>query len=441
METTEWNKRDHQYFFVNKNNFVLGLSSTEKLQENLKELVDLNSDLCLKQEKKKSKSFKQFKVQNSRKYLDYSNMSTDYYVEQLVLMSKAYVEEMGLDSTKDWDVSARVSRIRKMMEAFDNGKGYQLNIDNFIKILLILQKARNRLPVVIMGETGCGKTYLIQFLVQVILHGVSALILKTMHFGVSRREFTDTVTKAIKRAQRNRKQSVWLFLDEFNTSKLQSHINQMMNDRMFLLDKRNTRISRDTNGVQLPDNLVLVSVCNPYQVRAENKDRMHHVIDAHPEKKTILSHQVLPIPTRMLYGLWNFGALDSRIEQKYIKSIFSDLNMTQRKMATFAETVNQCQDFIRDRVEKNKSSVSLRDIQRVKEMTQFYTYLLAFCEAFQNPKPGSKELKFDDFCIKFSKQRFDFNLEDKAKAFCVALHLNYVYRIFNDGKESKTHYK
>lgn len=42
---------------------------------------------------------------------------------------------------------------------------YSLTLDNFLKMCLIIQRMRARIPINIMGETGVGKTALIRFLV------------------------------------------------------------------------------------------------------------------------------------------------------------------------------------------------------------------------------------------------------------------------------------
>ena len=56
---------------------------------------------------------------------------------------------------------------------FEGGKGFVLNTDNFKKILLIYQKSLMvNIPIVLMGESGCGKTYLIKFLAEVLLQKV-----------------------------------------------------------------------------------------------------------------------------------------------------------------------------------------------------------------------------------------------------------------------------
>ena len=41
---------------------------------------------------------------------------------------------------------------------------YIFTSDNFIKLILIMTRIRANLPVILMGETGCGKTSLIRIL-------------------------------------------------------------------------------------------------------------------------------------------------------------------------------------------------------------------------------------------------------------------------------------
>jgi len=41
---------------------------------------------------------------------------------------------------------------------------YALTLDNFYKMCLIIQRIRAKVPVVVMGETGVGKTSLVRFL-------------------------------------------------------------------------------------------------------------------------------------------------------------------------------------------------------------------------------------------------------------------------------------
>jgi midasin (ATPase involved in ribosome maturation) len=55
------------------------------------------------------------------------------------------------------------------IKQFKNGKGYVLTKDNFIKIIRITRKALLRIPIIICGETGCGKTHLVDFVASCLI--------------------------------------------------------------------------------------------------------------------------------------------------------------------------------------------------------------------------------------------------------------------------------
>ena len=50
-----------------------------------------------------------------------------------------------------------------------NGNKYILTSDNFLKMILIIQRVRARVPIILIGDTGCGKTSLIRYLTEKIL--------------------------------------------------------------------------------------------------------------------------------------------------------------------------------------------------------------------------------------------------------------------------------
>ena len=54
---------------------------------------------------------------------------------------------------------------------YDPDETYVLTVDNLIKILAIQMRFRCGIPVVIMGETGCGKTRLIRYMCDLARQG------------------------------------------------------------------------------------------------------------------------------------------------------------------------------------------------------------------------------------------------------------------------------
>ena len=116
-------------------------------------------------------------------------------------------------------------------------KGYELNIDNYLKIMLILQKKRAGIPVIIMGETGCGKTFLLKYIAEVLYSGKADFFAYTLYHGVNEEEFIEFIDNIILIAEKNSSRDIWIFFDEFNTSELQSSICELMNDRTFSITK------------------------------------------------------------------------------------------------------------------------------------------------------------------------------------------------------------
>jgi E3 ubiquitin-protein ligase RNF213 len=144
---------------------------------------------------------------------------------------------------------------------------YELTTDNVMKMLAIYMRFRSNIPVVIMGETGSGKTRLIKFMCELLRQNKRAenlLILKT-HGGVTDDNIYAVVNKAIKSAERNKKLGIpitVLFFDEANTTNAIGTIKEVMCDRM-------------VNGVPIPDDIGLqfVAAVNPYREHSEDMIR------------------------------------------------------------------------------------------------------------------------------------------------------------------------
>ena len=62
-------------------------------------------------------------------------------------------------------------------------KDYVFTVDNFIKMCLILIRLRANIPVIMMGETGCGKTSLIRKLSELQNNGNFLLVIDNIHTG------------------------------------------------------------------------------------------------------------------------------------------------------------------------------------------------------------------------------------------------------------------
>jgi hypothetical protein len=267
-------------------------------------------------------------------------------------------------------------------------KGFVVTLDNFMKISLIILKAELKIPIVVMGESGCGKTYLSLFVAECILK--EELRELTLYSGVSEGDFIKFMSSAIDRAKELSKENkrLWIFFDEFNTSCLQSIVAEIMIDRV---------CSIDPSIYQIPDNLIFISCCNPYRMKTKRTD-----VGLVPKTTdSLLSHRVYPIPERLLNYIWDFGQLSEDDEQKHILSIICsekifDSAKDTAKEKRFSNMVYWAHKCVRDIEER--SGVSLRDIKRVINLYKWFRttmeYLVNEC--------GITNLKKTDIHMKAS---------------------------------------
>ncbi|XP_028396213.1 uncharacterized protein LOC114520186 [Dendronephthya gigantea] len=223
--------------------------------------------------------------------------------------------------------------------------GYALTPDNILKMILIILRVRASVPVIIMGETGCGKTSLVQYLANTC--GVRCC---TFHLHAGRSE--EEIIKFIEEVEsyaKNINEQVWAFLDEINTCDHLGLINDIMCHRTLL-------------GYSLPKNLVFLAACNPYVLRSEEQIKtggleVKNIIDEYSG----LVYRVHPLPEAMIDYVWDYGSLSPTDERDYIKRMVRCKPEEDQRM--LVNLLFESQQFIR-KAENNNFCVSLRDVHR-----------------------------------------------------------------------------
>jgi hypothetical protein len=247
-------------------------------------------------------------------------------------------------------------------------KGYVLTHDNFLKIIMIYQRAVLGIPIVIMGATGCGKTYLIDFISSCLLE--EPFILFSMHSGITEKELEDRLLEAYKLAKQDDHRRVWFLFDEFNTSPLQCLISDIM-------IRRSCSFSLNLANIRFPNNLVFVAACNPFRLASHiTKEGLQH----DQASLMILAHRVYPIPESLISNIWDFGQLTKEDESEYIMNILDShggLIGKDHLKSALCIIIITCQNFLRVKCFDN--SVSLRDVKRV------VTLFVFFATKYDNP--------------------------------------------------------
>jgi hypothetical protein len=155
--------------------------------------------------------------------------------------------------------------------------------------------------------------------------------------------------KEIINGARNSQWSFWIFFDEFNTSRLQSIICEMMTDRK-------------VSGLDeyIPSNVVLISACNPYRIKPPCCEAGLSSV----REEMVLSHRVYPIPDSCIRNAINFAQLDSDVETSYIDKLLTSKATYMTSLTK--ECITRCLKCSHAEFRKSEgaSSVSLRDIRR-----------------------------------------------------------------------------
>ena len=293
---------------------------------------------------------------------------------------------------------------------------YVFTADNFVKMILILLRIRSNIPVIMMGETGCGKTSLIRKLAEMKNNGnAEKMKILNIHAGTDDNdiiiflkkkvipEAEELEKKNIIEREKRRKlkqfyegEKIWVFLDEINTCKSMGLISELMCKHSY-------------QGNLLPPNIVFIAACNPYRQREKKekndekqigldinlaKKEKKHLNDKEKEeiaraKNSNLVYTVNPLPHSLLNFVFDFGNLTEDDEEDYIRCIIKesiekiyyksknivirDLNLEKLKKLA-GDMIIDAHKFIREF--NDKSAVSLREIRRFNIFYEFfYDYL------------------------------------------------------------------
>ena len=158
----------------------------------------------------------------SRGVLDYSKLSpTEFLIEVKKVLDL-------LNPIDENDTSSPKEKGGKKLRTLENiVESYVFTSDNFIKLILISLRLKTDIPVIMMGETGCGKTSLIRIIAE--LKDITMHILN-IHAGIEDKDIIKFLKDKNLFEENNteNKETVWVFLDEINTCNSLSLITEIM---------------------------------------------------------------------------------------------------------------------------------------------------------------------------------------------------------------------
>ncbi|XP_048466706.1 E3 ubiquitin-protein ligase rnf213-alpha-like [Rhincodon typus] len=308
---------------------------------------------------------------------------------------------------EDIDNLPREVKIRKLClvlgieEAIDPDETYELTSDNMMKMLAIHMRFRSEIPVIIMGETGCGKTRLIRFLcdLQKGKHKTETMKLVKVHGGTTAEIIYAKIGEAEKLALGNKVKyglDTVLFFDEANTTEAIHAIKEVLCDKT-------------VQGKTMKSNtgLKIIAACNPYRKHSEamikrlemaglgyrvKVDETEDKLGKIPLRQLV--YRVQPLPPSMIPLVWDFGQLSDKAELAYTNQIVRRYIRSHNLPFLHAEIIMQVlaasQKFMRQKKDEC-SFVSLRDVERcMKVLVWFYAHRE---NLFDYPNPNTNMLQ------------------------------------------------
>lgn len=369
-----WENESHPYIFFNEDHLTMTFLGFHVSQNSTRNIVDVVDP-------------------KTNKVLMGNVMSLDLFQG---------LQNQRISFSEDFDQLPRETKIQKISyvvgakirKHFDPDPTYELTSDNVMKMLAIHMRFRCEIPVIIMGETGCGKTRLVKFLCDLQREGrdVENMKLVKVHGGTNADTIYKKVREAEELAQINRqkyKLDTILFFDEANTTEAIFAIKEVLCDKT-------------VQGFSLKKNsgLKIIAACNPYRrhtsqmierleraglgyrVKAgETHDRLGQV----PMRQLV--YRVHPLPPSMIPLVWDFGQLSDSAEYSYIQQIvrkqIKEHCLPFECQHTITNALAASQRHMRHQVNEC-SFVSLRDVERsMRVLVWFYKHrkqLFSKCE-------------------------------------------------------------
>ncbi|XP_067860144.1 E3 ubiquitin-protein ligase rnf213-alpha-like isoform X2 [Heptranchias perlo] len=286
-------------------------------------------------------------------------------------------------------------------KAIDPDETYELTADNMMKMFAIHMRFRCEIPVIIMGETGCGKTRLIKFLcdLQKGRHKTETMKLVKVHGGTTAETIYAKIGEAEELAIENKQKyglETVLFFDEANTTEAVHAIKEVLCDKTV-----------QGKAMKCNTGLKIIAACNPYRKHSEDMiERLEmaglgYRVKAEETEDKLgkmplrqLVYRVQPLPPSMIPLVWDFGQLSDTAEFAYTNQIVRRYIQSHKLPFLHIKNITMVlaasQQFMRQKKDEC-SFVSLRDVERCMQvLVWFYKHRETL---FDYPNPNTNTLQ------------------------------------------------
>ena len=237
----------------------------------------------------------------------------------------------------------------------EKGNNYIITNDNFKKMVLLVYRIKANVPVIIMGETGCGKTALIKKLNHLLNNGKETVEIINIHPGINDKKLCKIMDEKNIIAKKQ-KEELWLFFDEINTCLSLSLLTEIFINRTFY-------------GNPINDNIRLIGACNPYRKRKKETEKCGLSLSDDIDNELV--YLVQPLPQSLLYYVFSFGSIDDDDEKKYIHSIiektFSEEKDDLIERQEYKKTLEEKKKLLKEYDKKQKINSKENDMENIEK--------------------------------------------------------------------------
>ena len=359
------------------------------------------------------------------------------YLEILKIPEELEKEEKLLDELlRIFNHSNKNIKIIKniIKKKFDR---YVFTKDNFVKMFLLIMRIRAEIPTIIMGETGCGKTFLVKMFS--LLYNIPQqenenegnqsendinldyIYTLKFHSGITDKDINNFIEETIRKVNKkdedelNRNMKIfnkdydddkklkdkeyydtfilWRLFKKFpkgykqyNKKEVKKSIKEDIESRKIIifLDEINTckclglvkNLICDKNyrkENKIPERFIFIAACNPYKILKKENQQLQFGLPLKNKNKRKLVYTVHPLPFSLLNYVFDFQGLADSTTEKYINIMIKKMITGENEESEKLILKLLKKSHFFMREKSDISSVSLREINRFGKI---YIYFL-----------------------------------------------------------------
>ena len=355
---------------VEKSINIIGFKIEDEPEQSFEKIKEIYNDYKIKIKKNgpfiEIYEFNRDKV--SEEFYNLVTEATTEVVDSTYFYLKKLKQMLSLPNDIENDIKEDKEDLKSLISILSlETDPYVITDDNYKKMVLLIYRIQADVPVIIMGETGCGKTALIIKLSQLLNNGKKLVEIIKIHPGITDDELCENMRKINEKAKKQEKiddkhkKEQWIFFDEINTCLSLTLLTEIFINRTF-------------KGEKLEDNIRLIGACNPYRKKKLNSEKYGLTTDEDENNDDNLVYKVQQLPESLLYYVFSFGSLTKENEKDYIysmtKNLFDTPEEELRKLTT--EAISESHIFLRKAFGDDPSVVSLREISRFTKCVRFF---------------------------------------------------------------------